>query len=108
GVPQGVSVFFDGIPVNEPDALQLNFDLLPLAHVTRVEMLAGTASVLGPNSLGGALNLVTRRGGGPPVAEISATAGSYGTYEGDGRASGSLGDWSYYAGGAWAKERGWR
>jgi hypothetical protein len=34
GLPQGVSVFLDSVPVNEPDAGQVNFDLLPLA--TRV------------------------------------------------------------------------
>ena len=43
------------MPVDEPDAGQVNFDLLPTRHVRRVEVLAGTASLLGPNSPGGAL-----------------------------------------------------
>src|SRR5690606_15706249 len=70
GLPQGISVFLDGIPVNEPDAAQVNFDLLPLAHIRRVEVLGGTASLLGPNSLGGAVNLLTFRGGGPVRGEL--------------------------------------
>ena len=60
GLGQGLSVFLDGVPVNEPDAAQVNFDLLPLERVTRIEVLSGTAALLGPNTLGGAVNLVTQ------------------------------------------------
>jgi hypothetical protein len=63
GMPQGVSVFIDGIPVNELGSGEVSFDLLPLDHVERIEVMPGTASLLGPNSLGGAINLITRRGG---------------------------------------------
>jgi outer membrane cobalamin receptor len=62
GIPAGVSVFLDGVRQNEPDAQQVNFDLLPMEHVQRVELLSGTAPLLGANSLGGAINLVTARG----------------------------------------------
>ena len=55
GLPQSVSVFLDGVPVDEPNAGQVNFDLLPMRHVRRVEVLAGTASLLGPDSPGGAV-----------------------------------------------------
>ncbi|WP_348240818.1 TonB-dependent receptor plug domain-containing protein, partial [Salmonella enterica] len=61
GLSQGVSVFLDGVPVNEADAGQVNFDLLPIEHIERVEVLNGTASLLGPYSLGGAVNLMTRQ-----------------------------------------------
>ena len=105
GLPQGVSVFLDGVPVNEPDAGQVNFDLLPLDHVERVEVLSGTASLLGPNSLGGAINLVTRDRGG---AEASVSAGSFGARAADASAGGEAGGWSYYLGGGYADERGWR
>ena len=30
GLPQGVTVYVDGVRVNEPDANEVNFDLLPL------------------------------------------------------------------------------
>ena len=30
GTPQGISIFVDGVRVNEPDAAEVNFDLLPL------------------------------------------------------------------------------
>ena len=112
GLPQGITVFLDGVPVNEPDAAQVNFDLLPLAHVARVEVLSGTASLLGPNALGGAINLVTRRGdasgGGAPAGEIELSAGSYGRRAGEAAVGGMRGGWSYYAGGSIDRDRGWR
>jgi outer membrane cobalamin receptor len=80
GLPPGVSVFLDGVRQNEPDAAEVNFDLLPMEHVQRVELLSGSGSLLGSNSLGGAVNLITRRGSGPLAAEAELSGGSYGSY----------------------------
>ena len=108
GLPQGVSVFLDGVPVNEPDAGQVNFDLLPLEHVIRLEHLSGTAGLLGPHSLGGAVNLMTRhddRVGG----EIEISAGSQEHYSAMLSHGGPLGAGSsYFAGGGYSAEQGWR
>jgi iron complex outermembrane receptor protein len=108
GLPQGISVFLDGVPVNEPDAAQVNFDLLPLAHVSHVELLSGTASLLGPNSLGGAVNFVTERGRSRPAGSLQLAAGSYAQYAGAANLSGTRGGWQYYAGGDMDREQGWR
>jgi iron complex outermembrane receptor protein len=108
GLPQGVSVFLDGVRQNEPDAAEVNFDLLPMEHVQRVELLSGTGSLLGPNSLGGAINLVTNRGGGAREAELELSGGSFGSYSGEGSMSGGHRGWDYYAGGGYANEDGWR
>ena len=108
GLPQGISVFLDGVPVNEPDAAQVNFDLLPLEHVRRVELLSGTASLLGPNSLGGSMNLLTNHGGGPVRGEIELTGGSYESYSAEGSVGGSANGWNFYAGGGYTTEDGWR
>lgn len=110
GLPQGISVFLDGVRQNEPDAAQVNFDLLPMEHVTRVELLSGTASLLGRNSLGGAVNLVTSNGGGPTRGEVELSGGNYKTFGSDASIAGSLGrgKWSYYAGSGYDREDGWR
>jgi outer membrane cobalamin receptor len=108
GLPQGISVFVDGIPVNEPDAGQINFELLPLAYVDRVEVLGGTASLLGPNSLGGAVNLITRTGTASAVTEAELSAGSYGRAGAVASTSGALREWRYFVGGAYDREGGWR
>ncbi len=110
GLPQGISVFLDGVRQNEPDAAQVNFDLLPMEHLTRIELLSGTASLLGRNSLGGAINLVSNPGGGPTRGELEVSGGNYRTLGTDGSVSGSLGSgkWSYYAGAGYDREDGWR
>ena len=110
GLPQGLSIFLDGVRQNEPDAAQVNFDLLPMEHVTRVELLSGTASLLGRNSLGGAINLVTNSGGGPTHGELEVSGGNFKTFGADGSIAGGLGGgkWSYYAGGGYDREDGWR
>jgi outer membrane receptor protein involved in Fe transport len=108
GLPQGLSVFVDGIRENEPDAAQVNFDLLPLEHVDHVEFLHGPAALLGPNSLGGAINLVTKRGGGPFESELETSGGSFGQTSGSASVAGRVGGWAYYAGAELERERGWR
>src|SRR5437667_5069746 len=81
GLPQGITVYVDGVRVNEPDANEVNFDLLPLEDVERVEVVYGPSVLLGRNSLGAAVNLVTRRGSAPGAREVEVSAGSYGRYE---------------------------
>jgi len=109
GLPPGVSVFLDGVRQNEPDAAEVNFDLLPMEHIARIELLSGTASLLGPNSLGGAINLITRRGQGPFSGHLEASGGSFGNWSGEGSVSGlTKRGVSYYTAGGYEREDGWR
>jgi outer membrane receptor protein involved in Fe transport len=109
GLPPGITVFLDGVRQNEADAQEVDFDLLPMEHVKRVELLSGTASLLGPNSLGGAINLVTDRGEGPPHGDLEASGGSFGHGEVEGTLEGkSQSGWDYYLGGGYEREDGWR
>ena len=108
GVPQGVTVYVDGVRANEPDAHEVNFDLLPLEDVERVEVVYGPSVLLGRNALGAAVNLVTRRGASPAAREIEASAGSWDRYELKARAGGRHGVWDYYMGARYEREGGWR
>src|SRR5439155_5063869 len=108
GVPQGVSVFVDGVRVNEPTAEEVNFDLLPLDEIDRVELIRGPSAVFGRNSLGGAVNIITRRG--EPAREIvpEIETGSFGRQKYRLRFSGAEGPIDYYVGGSYFREDGWR
>jgi iron complex outermembrane receptor protein len=108
GLPQGVTVYVDGVRANEPDAHEVNFDLLPLEDVERVEVVYGPSVLLGRNALGAAVNLVTRRGASPAQRELEASAGSYGRYELKGHAGARHGVWDYYVGARYERETGWR
>jgi iron complex outermembrane receptor protein len=109
GLPQGVAVFLDGIRMNEPEASQINFDLLPMDHIQRIEVLSGNGSLLGRNALGGAINLVTARGTGPTRANLEASGGSFGAFRGEANVSGlTPGGFDWYVGGNYNREDGWR
>src|SRR5438128_4771326 len=108
GLPQGVTVYVDGVRVNEPDANEVNFDLLPLEDVERVEVSYGPSVLLGRNSLGAAVNLVTRRGSAPGGRVVEVSGGSYGRYEVKVNAGDRIGHWDYYVGGRYERSNGWR
>lgn len=108
GLPQGVTVYVDGVRANEPDAHEVNFDLLPLEDVDRVEVVYGPSILLGRNALGAAVNLVTRRGSSPAQTEVEASGGSWGRYELKLRTGARHGIWDYYIGARYEHEDGWR
>src|SRR6266702_3245998 len=108
GVGGGVTVYVDGVRANEPDAHEVNFDLLPLEDVERVEVVYGPSVLLGRNALGAAVNLVTRRGSNPPSREVEASAGSYGRFELKAHAGARRGVGDYYLGARYEREDGWR
>jgi outer membrane receptor protein involved in Fe transport len=109
GLPQGVAVFLDGVRMNEPEASQVNFDLLPMDHINRIEILSGNGSLLGRNALGGAVNLVTARGTGPTTGTIEVSGGSFSAARGEANVSGlTKGGMDWYLGGNYNREDGWR
>lgn len=78
GVPQGVSVFLDGVRINEPDAQQVNFDLIPMDAVAHEELVRGPGTLYGKNSLAGALVLFTERGDSTPRFGVDLESGAFG------------------------------
>jgi iron complex outermembrane receptor protein len=72
------SVFVDGVRVNEPDFNTINFDLIPIEDIERMEILPGTATVFGRNALGGVINITTKRGRRDrPHIGLGVAGGSY-------------------------------
>ena len=73
------SVFVDGVRVNEPDFNTINFDLIPIQDIERMEILPGTATVFGRNALAGVINITTKRGRTDrPHVGFNMGGGSYG------------------------------
>jgi len=90
GVPQGVSVFLDGVRINEPDAQEVNFDLIPMDAIARAELVRGPATLFGKNALAGALVLVTKRGDSTTRVNGSLQGGAFGYRGANVTASGVL------------------
>lgn len=108
GIPQGISVFVDGVRINEPAVEEINFDLLPLDDIERVEVIRGPTAVFGRNSLAGSLNIITRRGGEEREIIPEMSGGSFGRRKAEGRLSGMAGPIDYYFSGSQFNEVGWR
>jgi len=108
GTPQGVSVFLDGVRINEPDAQEVNFDLLPMAAIDHAELVRGSQALFGRNSLGGALLYFTQRGTAVPSAAIGLTTGSFGEHVGTLSAGGVFHGVDGYVMGSASNEDGWR
>lgn len=107
GVPQGVSVFVDGVRVNEADAAQVHLSLIPGGAVDRIELIRGSMGVFGKNSLAGALNIVTQRGMERSV-DLEIEGGSFGSLRGTVRASETVGSFDGLVVGSYDRSAGWR
>lgn len=108
GLPQGLSVYQDGVRVNEPFGDTVNFDLIPQAAIADIDLLPGSNPLFGLNTLGGALNIKTKSGFSHPGLQAQAYGGDFGRYGGHvslGGNSGNLG-WLFLVQGM--EEDGWR
>lgn len=77
GTPQGVSVFQDGVRINEAFGDVVNWDLLPRSAISSVQLLPGTVPAFGLNTLGGALAIYTKSGDRYPGLAFEASGGSF-------------------------------
>jgi outer membrane receptor protein involved in Fe transport len=78
GASQGISVYLDGVRVNEPFGDIVNWDLLPEAAIGNVLLAPGSNPLYGLNTLGGALALTTKSGRSHPGLQAEASAGTNG------------------------------
>ena len=78
GTPQGISVFQDGVRINEAFGDVVNWDLLPPSAISSIQLLPGSNPVFGLNALGGALSIFTKSGSQYPGTELQAEGGSFG------------------------------
>jgi len=78
GAPQGLSLYLDGVRLNEPFGDTINWDLLPTSAIRSVNVIPGSNPVFGLNTLGGALSLQTKTGFSDPGAAGRLLYGSWG------------------------------
>lgn len=75
----GVTVFYDGVRINEPDFNAINFDLIPVEDIEQIEIIYGPGTVFGSNALAGVINITTAHGAQEKLSFGGETAGgSYG------------------------------
>lgn len=89
-------VLIDGIPVNQVGG-GFDFGSLTTDNVERIEVVRGAQSaVYGADAMSGVINIVTKRGSGPPTWSYDLSGGTRDTFRAVGSVSGST-DVGYYS-----------
>jgi outer membrane receptor protein involved in Fe transport len=109
GTPQGISVYMDGVRLNQPFGDVVSWDLIPRIAIAETTLMPGSNPVFGLNTLGGAISAHTKTGSGKPTTSVQMSGGSFnrGTFdiEHSGAASSGL---NWYLAGSGFFEDGWR
>ncbi|MGH8220413.1 MAG: TonB-dependent receptor [Steroidobacteraceae bacterium] len=108
GAPEGLSVYVDGVRVNEAFGDTVNWDLIPESAISTVTLVSGSNPVFGLNTLGGALSVQTKSGHDFPGTELQGYGGSFGRRAFEGETGGSVGRFDYFLTGNSFDETGWR
>ena len=109
GTPQGLSVYMDGVRLNQPFGDVVSWDLIPRLAISTSTVMPGSNPLFGLNTLGGALALQTKTGANAPGTSVQAIYGSDVRrsieFEHGGSKAGGL---NWYVAGNLFKEDGWR
>jgi outer membrane receptor protein involved in Fe transport len=109
GTPQGLSIYMDGVRLNQPFGDVVSWDLIPRMAIGSTTLMPGSNPLFGLNTLGGALSIETKDGRANPGTAFRAIYGSdvrraLEFEHGGSRASGL----HWYLAGNFFAEDGWR
>jgi len=76
GTPQGLSVYMDGVRMNQPFGDVVSWDLVPRLAISSIAVMPGSNPLFGLNTLGGALAMQTKTGRTSPGTTVQALYGS--------------------------------
>ncbi len=110
GTPQGLSVFVDGVRVNESFGDVVNWDLIPSNAISNINLIPGSNPLFGLNTLGGALSVHTKSGTENPGTSATLSGGSWGRRAFEFETGGVVKDKNidYFVAGNFFNEDGWR
>lgn len=108
GTAQGLSLYMDGVRLNQPFGDVVSWDLIPRSAIRSLSLVPGTNPLFGRNSLGGALSVRTKDGRSDPGYELEASRASFHRSMLEGQAGGRRGEFDWFASSDYFNERGWR
>ena len=109
GTPQGLSVYQDGVRINEPFGDTVNWDLIPKNAIAGINLMPGSNPLFGLNTLGGALSIQTKSGDLFPGGSAQVYGGSWGRRAAEFEYGGSTDyGFNFYVAANAFKEDGWR
>lgn len=108
GSPQGLSVFFDGIRVNEPFGDVVNWDMIPMNAISSFDVFPGSNPLFGLGTLGGALSVKTKDGFNNEGVDAEVLTGSFGRKQLQVEGGVNNGTFALFGAGSFFLEDGWR
>ncbi|MFO1273403.1 MAG: TonB-dependent receptor [Rubrivivax sp.] len=109
GTPQGLSVYLDGVRLNQPFGDVVSWDLVPRSAIAGVTLNPGSNPLFGLNTLGGALVVQTKDGLRNPGVSAQVIAGQHKRAAAEFEAGAPAGDgWHWFATGNRFHDGGWR
>lgn len=108
GSQQGLSVFFDGIRVNEPFGDVVNWDMIPMNAIAGLDVFPGSNPLFGLNTLGGAISVKTKSGFDSPGVSAQILEGDYGRKQFQGSAGWNNDTYAAFGAVNLFMEDGWR
>ena len=76
GSAQGLSVYLDGVRLNQPFGDVVSWDLIPKSAIASIALMPGSNPLFGLNTLGGALSVTSKDGLKNPGTSLQLLAGS--------------------------------
>ena len=108
GLPQGLSVYVDGIRFNEPFGDSVHWDLIPKGAVDSMSLQGGSNPAYGLNSLGGAIAIQTKTGFTAPEHSLTLSGGSWSRHNEELTSGWNNGEFAYFLDLQYFHEDGWR
>lgn len=108
GLPQGVSVFQNGVRINDAFGDAVNWDLLPQSAVRGMTVSSGSNPLFGLNTLGGAVSIEMKNGFDNPGLRAQAIGGSFDRFQGYAEGGWNDGTLGAYVNVEYFDEQGWR
>ena len=108
GTPQGLSVYMDGVRLNQPFGDVVSWDLIPKSAIASINLMPGSNPLFGLNTLGGALSIQTKDGRSHPGAALQATVGMHARRAAEFEYGGNNQTYDWFVTGNVFKENGWR
>ena len=104
-----VKVLIDGVPARENYFGTVDLSMLPADAISKIVVTKGASSVLyGSSTMGGVINIITKKGGDRPETSLSASFGDYGTAHYFISHGGSRGNLNYWLSGGYQTSDGYR
>lgn len=109
GTPQGISVFQDGVRVNQAFGDVVSWDLIPRIALSETTLIPASNPLFGLNTLGGSVSLRTKDGLIDSGTRLTLGGGSWGRRTSDLEHGGSLANgFNWYFASSLFFEDGWR